>query len=246
MFSSVWCMASPSAPSMPCSVCPWAISSIGSRSAGCCFAASVLVGRYARLRPGAQLSRACHRPLRRRRRGSDAGARSLFHHLAHPAERSHRDGHRHLLDGVGGSAVAIGVGGYLIARLTKLGGLTLPLVGHLEPWQAVFLVLGAPGLLIALLAFTLPETGTSAAAAAENTAPLAPVPLLTFLGENKAYLFFLIGGLSLTTVLAYAFFVLDACVVVAALSSGCVLGRPCDVRHHAGRFPRICAERLSG
>lgn len=104
-----------------------------------------------------------------------------------------------------GSAVAIGVGGYLIATLTKAGGLTLPFIGSMEPWQAVFLVIGAPGLLVALLAFTIPETGQSAAAIAEAGVPAAPVPLLPFLAQNKAYLVFTIGSLALVTVIAYAF-----------------------------------------
>jgi MFS family permease len=104
-----------------------------------------------------------------------------------------------------GSAVAIALGGYLIATLTKEGGLMLPLIGHLEPWQAVFLVIGAPGLLVALLAFTIPEAGQSAAAIAETEAPSAPVPLLPFLAENKVYLFFTIGALALISVVAYAF-----------------------------------------
>ncbi|WP_323809633.1 MFS transporter [Sphingobium baderi] len=104
-----------------------------------------------------------------------------------------------------GSAVAIGIGGYLIAKLTKLGGIALPFIGHLEPWQAVFVIIGAPGLFVALLAFTLPETGKSAAAEAETLAPSEPVPLMPFLAENRAYLFFTIGGLALITILAYAF-----------------------------------------
>lgn len=104
-----------------------------------------------------------------------------------------------------GSALAIGIGGYLIATLTKVGGLVLPVIGHLEPWQAVFLVMGAPGIFIALLAFTLPEAGQSAAAFAETEAPSAPVSLLGFLAGNKAYLFFMVGGLTLSTIVAYAF-----------------------------------------
>lgn len=104
-----------------------------------------------------------------------------------------------------GTAVAMAVGGYLLSTLTKTNGITLPFVGHLEPWQAVFLAIGAPGFLIALLSFTLPETGASAAAAAETGPPGAAAPLMPFLRENKAYLFFIIGGLSLTSVMAYGF-----------------------------------------
>lgn len=100
-----------------------------------------------------------------------------------------------------GSALAIGVGGYLFSRLTAAGGMDLPFVGHLQPWQAVFVVIGAPGLLMALLSFTIPET------TAPNSAPglhAATEPLLPFLAQNRTYLSCLIGGISLSAVMAYA------------------------------------------
>ncbi|MGF6768011.1 MFS family permease [Paraburkholderia sp. GAS199] len=51
---------------------------------------------------------------------------------------------------IGGSASLV-AGGFLLKRFEQSGGLTLPWAGHLEPWQAVFAVVGMPGLCLALL-----------------------------------------------------------------------------------------------
>lgn len=53
-----------------------------------------------------------------------------------------------------GSGLATIIGGALIMLMPAV---TLPFFGHLEPWQAVFIAVGLPGLLVALLVFTLRE-----------------------------------------------------------------------------------------
>ena len=61
------------------------------------------------------------------------------------------------------SGVYIGIGitllggGFLIDYLTEMGGLTLPVIGYVKPWQATFMLVGIPGLLVALGAFLLRE-----------------------------------------------------------------------------------------
>lgn len=51
---------------------------------------------------------------------------------------------------VGGGLSAI-VGGYVYAFFSQTGGITLPLLGHVGPWQMTFVAVGAPGILIVLL-----------------------------------------------------------------------------------------------
>lgn len=58
--------------------------------------------------------------------------------------------------GVTGAAVSLMLGGYLIAAIPK-GGVEVPLLGHLSVWRAVFLTAGLPGLLVALLIWTVVE-----------------------------------------------------------------------------------------
>jgi len=65
--------------------------------------------------------------------------------------------------GVYSSGVFIGiglsfiVGAYLVTALEANGGLSLPLFGHMKPWQATFVIVGSPGLIIALLMLTVLE-----------------------------------------------------------------------------------------
>ena len=56
-----------------------------------------------------------------------------------------------------GAGVAMLVGGQVIAATMKAPPVVLPLVGQLYAWQTVFLIVGLPGLLIALLMATVRE-----------------------------------------------------------------------------------------
>jgi MFS family permease len=65
-----------------------------------------------------------------------------------------------------GNAFSSGVGGLTIKLLPKTG-LDLPLLGHLEAWRAVFLVVGLPGVLLAWLIMLVPEPPRRGLAKAE-------------------------------------------------------------------------------
>ena len=56
-----------------------------------------------------------------------------------------------------GVALALSFGGLLLQKLTALGGIDLPILGHVEPWQATFMAIGLPGVLAALLIFLIQE-----------------------------------------------------------------------------------------
>lgn len=59
---------------------------------------------------------------------------------------------------VAGSGMALLVGGFLIAWLTRIGPQDFPVVGTLKPWQMTFVLVGLPGVLWALLFIaTVPE-----------------------------------------------------------------------------------------
>jgi MFS family permease len=62
----------------------------------------------------------------------------------------------HLGASVGG-AISFAAGGQIAMMATRAGVITLPLVGLTAPWQIVLLCAGLPGLLLAWLAFTLPD-----------------------------------------------------------------------------------------
>ena len=56
-----------------------------------------------------------------------------------------------------GSGLAYILGGWVVGIVSAQGSWTLPLIGAIRPWQAVFLVVGVPGLFIALLMLTVRE-----------------------------------------------------------------------------------------
>ena len=57
---------------------------------------------------------------------------------------------------VGGGAAYL-IGGLVIEAVSTAEDIVLPLIGVLRPWQAVFLIVGAPGLLVALLMYGIRE-----------------------------------------------------------------------------------------
>ncbi len=56
-----------------------------------------------------------------------------------------------------GAGAALLVGGVVIGLIGAGGERVLPVLGTVEPWQMVFFVVGLPGVLVALLMFTVPE-----------------------------------------------------------------------------------------
>lgn len=59
--------------------------------------------------------------------------------------------------GATGAGVGLIVGGALYAAFSAVGGIRVPGLGLLAPWQATFLALGAPGLVLALVFLVMRE-----------------------------------------------------------------------------------------
>lgn len=56
-----------------------------------------------------------------------------------------------------GAGLAFLLGAGVIAFVSRSGGLSLPLVGALEPWRLVFIIVGLPGCVVALMMWTVRE-----------------------------------------------------------------------------------------
>lgn len=56
-----------------------------------------------------------------------------------------------------GTAAAFAIGGLVIGFASNLSTHTIPLIGHLQPWQITLIITGAPGILLALLVWTFSE-----------------------------------------------------------------------------------------
>src|SRR5580698_8597174 len=56
-----------------------------------------------------------------------------------------------------GSSLALLVGGVVVDIMSRVHTVTLPLIGTIASWRVTFLVVGLPGLLFALLVYTIKE-----------------------------------------------------------------------------------------
>lgn len=56
-----------------------------------------------------------------------------------------------------GSGLALLVGGIVVDTMARIHTVTLPLLGTIASWRVTFLIVGLPGLLFALLAYTIKE-----------------------------------------------------------------------------------------
>ena len=97
-----------------------------------------------------------------------------------------------------GSAPFIGVGlanllgGLVVAHLEASPALTLPLFGTMKSWQAMFVIVGAPGLLLALLTFTIREPLRSGLARAGGAMTIRDAARF-FAGRSRFLTFHFIG-----------------------------------------------------
>src|SRR5919197_1132893 len=80
-----------------------------------------------------------------------------------------------------GSGLAYFIGGWIVGLVTVAGGTRLPVVGALRPWQTVFVLVGTPGLLIALLMSTVRDPRGARLARA---GPARRDSLLRYVGAN--------------------------------------------------------------
>lgn len=79
-----------------------------------------------------------------------------------------------------GGGLSFVLGGRVIEAVARSGTVTVPVFGEMYPWQTVFLVIGAPGLIVALLMMTIKEPPRRDRVAGDQSA----IPL----GDVIAYL----------------------------------------------------------
>ena len=106
-----------------------------------------------------------------------------------------------------GSGLAMILGGHLIDYVLNTPRIHVPLAGELYPWQAVFILVGLPGLVVALAMLTIREPARRERMQAAGGGDQLPLPVVvSFLTARwRMYLthFF---GMSTVAMLAYAMF----------------------------------------
>jgi len=103
-----------------------------------------------------------------------------------------------------GTGLALIVGGSLIAHVSAAPPVTLPVVGQLYAWQTVFLVVGLPGLVMALLMLTVKEPARLERMSGPNgEAHLPFAAVAAFLGQRVRMYGSHFLGMSAVAILAY-------------------------------------------
>jgi MFS family permease len=91
-----------------------------------------------------------------------------------------------------GSGLAFLLGGLVVGFASAKGSWSLPLVGAVRPWQLIFFIVGIPGVLFALLMFTVKEPTRKGARMTQTTdgrTTIARVPMrdvIAYIGRNRA------------------------------------------------------------
>lgn len=109
-----------------------------------------------------------------------------------------------------GAGLAMIVGGQVITFVAKAPPVVLPVVGELAAWQTVFLLVGLPGLLIAMLMRTVKEPARHGKMQIANDAGkqsdrISIRDTVKFLGEHRRTYIGLAATVSGSTILGYGF-----------------------------------------
>jgi MFS family permease len=107
-----------------------------------------------------------------------------------------------------GSGLAMLIGGQLVTLALQAGQVTLPVIGALYSWQPVFLVVGIPGLLFALLMATIrePRRRETMPLAAGAGADLPLRAVVSFISTRWRFYGSHFLGMSVAATLSYGFF----------------------------------------
>jgi MFS family permease len=104
-----------------------------------------------------------------------------------------------------GAGLALVAGGLIVASAKSLG-LWFPILSSLAPWQLAFVMVGAPGLLLAALLLTIREPErTSVSTATKRDKHFSLRETLQFFWANRAFYGRYFIGLSLLAIVVYGF-----------------------------------------
>lgn len=98
-----------------------------------------------------------------------------------------------------GSGIALVLGSFVVKMVTEGPAVILPILGRMEPWRLVFLIVGLPGLLVALLFYlTIREPDRSL-----RTTAVEPGEFMAFLKLNRVAVSSHFLGMSLVAMVMY-------------------------------------------
>lgn len=101
-----------------------------------------------------------------------------------------------------GSGLALIIGGLLLEHFSRSGPTSLGMFGTLEPWQLVFVAVGAPGVLVAALISTIKEPPRSETGGIGTTGAVPVRDVVRYIAERWKLYGMLIGVTALSGLLA--------------------------------------------
>ncbi|MEL7030028.1 MAG: MFS transporter, partial [Pseudomonadota bacterium] len=106
-----------------------------------------------------------------------------------------------------GAGLAFLIGGQVIALVSQMDVVSLPMLGEIRPWQLVFFVVGLPGLAVALLVYLTiedpPRKGLRRAADG-SVEEVKFTAVLAFIREHWRTFFFHFAGFSFSATIFFA------------------------------------------
>jgi MFS family permease len=121
-----------------------------------------------------------------------------------PPERLARPVSFYLMSAPIGQGLAFIIGGRVLYWLTTSSVLTTGPLSHIAPWQAAFMIVGFPGLLLVPLFLRAREPSRRGAG---HAAPLSVREVLGVIAERRAVLLPMFAGFSMVTLVTYAYFI---------------------------------------
>jgi MFS family permease len=104
-----------------------------------------------------------------------------------------------------GTGMAMILGGHLVEHVSKAPPVVLPVVGELYAWQTVFFLVGLPGLVMALLMFTVREPARRERMTMSDGSSNIPFKVaMSYVGERARMYGSHFVGMSTVALLAYA------------------------------------------
>lgn len=98
-----------------------------------------------------------------------------------------------------GGGLAFLIGGAVISALNEMDNIVMPLFGEMRPWQMTFIIVGLPGILLALIfSITVKDPTRSVEGAQIERASFSET--LKFIRSNGKFFFALYGGFTMTAV----------------------------------------------
>lgn len=101
-----------------------------------------------------------------------------------------------------GSGLALLIGGWVVGLVADLPPVAVPIIGTLYSWQLTFVLVGLPGVAVALMVMMMREPVRRGRVTATAQAPVT-VGLVAFLTANRRVLLHHFGGLALLVIIVY-------------------------------------------